>query len=366
MKHTATVLLLTFFCCASVVLYAEKNIFNVPWMTPPALSNTLMSDPAMKWNFNFRPYGSDSAAMLWTDPAMQRDVSEGKLTAGARPTALSVTCDETGFALYVFAGEPDIAQALETGKDFPGSTLECYVSPRDADNEKIEHYYQFIIDQKTNTIRDFPWFVNDQNFTAMNGKFLPETRNLPNGYITKLYFPWHYFWNRLPFLTQHNNVWRIGVMRWCPGGGQTWGGTVHKLSRMGYVCWPEFTPERRTAIMQQILRYAWIRFNVLKTDYAPANFPEDTSPYRKEIPQDLRSNNFIPEYQDFNRDVLNAMVAEREALGKEIGNFGKLTLAEQEAFYRENVGKLIHFDYDVQLAFDRWLTDKLIAGETVK
>lgn len=342
-----------------------KNIMNAVWMTPPALDETLLSSRTMIWNFGFRPYSKDSAASLWTDPSVQRDAASGKATAGARPTALSMVCDEYGFAMYVFSGEPELAESQTKGKDAPSSMLECYISPRDADNEKIEHYYQFMIDQKTNTIRDFPWLQGDRNFAPMNGQFRPETRVLSHGYLTKLYFPWSFFWNRLPFLTQDNNVWRLCVMRWCPGS-QTWGGIVHELSRMGYVIWPDFTPERRAAIMKNILQYAWTRYIGFKKIYSPASFPENTAPYVKEIPQDIRSYVYIPEYRDFDRDVLNAMIAERDALGAKIAAFDSMTFAEQEAFYRENAGRLISFQYDVQEAFRTWLEGKLMEGETAK
>lgn len=335
-------------------------------MTPPAPDESLMANPAMTWNFNFRKYSPGSAETLWTDPSFQRDVSEGKQTAGARPTALSVTCDDDGFALFVFSGEPDLAAALDSGRDAPSSVLECYIVPRDADNEKIEHYYQFIIDQKSNTIRDFPWLIDGRGFQSMAGRFRPETRLLRNGYLTKLAFPWHFLWDRLPFLTQDDNLWRLGVMRWCPGGGQTWGGIVHEVSRMGCINWPEFTPQRRTAVMKRILRHAWTHYHSLKPDLAPAFFPPDTSPYRKELPRDAHSWNFIPQYQDFCGEVLNAMVAERDALGKTISAFETLPLKEQEAFYRENAGKLMNFEHDVRRAFRLWLEEKITLGEIAK
>lgn len=355
--------LLILVLCSAASLYARKNFYSVPWLTPPALTDQLLSAKTLKWDFNFRPYSSGSTQTLWTDPAFQRDVSAGKQIEGARPTALAVVCDNVGFALYVFASEPDIKTSVAAGKDSPGSTLECYVMPGTADSEKIEHYYQFIIDQKTNTVRDFPWLIETRGFQPMKGKFQPETRYLPNGYLTKIAFPWHYFWDRLPFLTQDHNLWRLSVMRWCPGGGQTWGGVVHEVSRFGCIQWPEFTPERKSAIMKQILRHAWTHFNGLKTDLVPANYPADTSLYLKDLPPVIASHNWIPQYQEFCKAKLNDLVADREAIGKGISEFDKLSIAEQEAFYRTNAPKLMNFEHDVRMEFRRWLEEKLIHGE---
>ena len=363
MKHLRIFTFLFLLFCSAAVLHARKNFYQVQWQNPPAPSAKILSG---KWDFNFRPYSTGSAETLWTDPAFQRDVTSGKQTAGARPTAVSVFCDEAGFAFYVFAGEPELEISFAAGKDAPTSMLECYVIPGTADSEKIEHYYQFIIDQKNNTIRDFPWLIDARGFQSMNGQFRPETAYLPNGYLTKMAFPWHFFWDRLPFLTQDSTIWRLGVMRWCPGGGQTWGGIVHEVSRMGYIHWPEFTPERKGAIMKLILRHAWIKFNALKTDLVPANYPADVSPYIRELPPVIQSFNFIPQYQEFCAAELNEMVADREAIGKGISEFDKLTPAEQESFYRINAPKLMNFEHDVRKAFRLWLEDKLITGESAK
>lgn len=357
------ILLLILVLCSAASLYARKNFYQVPWLTPPALSDKLLSTKILKWDFNFRPYSRGSSQTLWTDPAFQRDASAGKHIAGARPSAIAAACDEVGFALYFFAAEPEVDSNCAAGHDAPGSTLECYVVPGTADSEKIEHYYQFIIDQKTNTVRDFPWLIETRGFQAMKGKFQPETRYLVNGYLTKIAFPWHFFWDRLPFLTQDHNVWRFSVMRWCPGGGQTWGGVVHEVSRFGHICWPEFTPERKSAIMKLILRHAWGYFNSLKTDLVPANYPADPAPYVKDLPQEIVSHNWIPQYQDFCKAKLNALVADREAIGKGISEFDKLSIAEQEAFYRVNASKLMNFEHDVRREFRRWLEEKLISGE---
>ena len=154
---------------AETALYAEKNFMDAPWhdLPAPAPGRELLNDNVLPWNFNFRPYSKSSAANLWTDPSYQRDVFAGKATAGGRPTAFAVICGKDGFTMYVLSGDPEIFQSMKNGKDLPSSRLECYFSPRDAENNAIEHYYQFLIDQKLDTIRDFPWLAEDRNFSPL-------------------------------------------------------------------------------------------------------------------------------------------------------------------------------------------------------
>ena len=317
--------------------FAEKNVLDVKYRSLPANYETLLkSDPA-SWNFGFRPYGS-GASQLWTDPIVARGALEGSTQIeGGRPTALSVSCDDAGFTLLVLCVEPGIDAAIASTNALPLPSVEFYVAPGDADNHEPIPYYQFFYGN--GDLRHFPWQEEDRTYRTPLPYVTAEEKRLPNGYLVKITFPWRPFFDKLPFSEKNDNIWRLSVIRWVDGG-RTWGGVVHEESRAGYIRFPAFDDAQRARIMTALLERAWTEFNrqIALASYNVAGgwaAPSvRTEPYVTEVvaqrPRTYVNYGEDPEFQP----VLAKLIAERKALAAGIAGFGKMTPAEQLAFYR--------------------------------
>lgn len=356
----SVLILFAVLCLSAAGHAAGKNFLPVSYRSVGGDFERLLSDPSVKWNFNFRPYSKESAAMLFTDPAYQRDVSAGKNIEGQRPTAISMFCDSEGFTLLIFAGEPDMKKYLAEGKAFPSCTLELFFAPGDCDNEEIVHYNQFIIsDPIKPEVRFFPWLVNDRNFESLESYLRLESKIVSNGVMLRIFVPWTFAWNMLPLDDgKRNNYWRLSVIRFSPGGGQTWGGVVHELSRAGYIQWPDFTPEQKLAIRKNVLYHAWNDYKAAFRRVDPAKTPDLKEPYRAALPKSERSYNNFAEYRDFAEEWMKPMAAERDALGAQIAAMDTLSPEEQDRFYKKASAALIQFQYDLEEAFAKYLKQK--------
>ena len=274
---------------------AEKNSLNVEYRDLPSNYETLLRLEPGKWNFNFCPYGADSASVLWSDPIMQRDAMSGENTGDKAPTALFVTCNEEGFTLLVCSIEPTLKGNLEKGAALPSSQLECFFAPGDSDTSKIEHYYQFICSAtELKAAGVYPWFVEDRSFRTIEGQMQLDSRPLPNGNVVRVFIPWSALFDRLPFLTKRDNFWRLSVIRWAPGGGQTWGGVVHAATSAGYIRFPDFTEAQKTAIRKTVLLKGWTAYqnlaNSTAISLAKATPRTRSSPRRTTGPSGSRSS----------------------------------------------------------------------------
>ena len=87
---------------AGVAFGAErgKNVYEAKYFPLPGdLAGFVKGHPEF-FDFGFRPY-DQSAAELWTDSQLQRDVTGGKAIEGARPTAIAFTMDEKAFTMLL-------------------------------------------------------------------------------------------------------------------------------------------------------------------------------------------------------------------------------------------------------------------------
>lgn len=326
-----------------------KNCIQAKFRDLPAdFEKLLVSEPEI-WNFGFRPYGS-SASQLWTDPILQREALTGGETEGKKVVALSVSCSVKGFSILVFRAEPDLKKSLAEGKRLPSGSLECFFAPGDADIDKIEHYYQFILYATKPKVSCYPWFVDDRNFRSIENHITAETKILSNGYITKIDVPWEPLFDRLPFSDRKDSFWRLSVI----ANGQTWGGVVHQANQAGYIRWPEFTQAQKTAIMKNLLWKAWNAYQNESgsIDLAKANIPYRREPYYLEKDSKLpHSYKLYVEDFAFREPWLESAVAERNALGAKIVEFEKLSPAEQVTFYKKAADMLFNYRYDVEEAY---------------
>ena len=341
-----------------------KNVLDVRFTHLPAETQTLLAEESGHWNFNFRPYGS-SAGLLWSDPAIQRNAANGD-AGDQRMTGLDVVCDENGFSLLLLCYEPGLATCYGSTNSFPTPNIEFFFAPGDADTPKVEHYYQMYYGGTK--LNEFPWLVDNRGFRPC----LPFTTHsetvVKDAILVRFDFSWQPLFDRLPVIAgKADNFWRLSVIRWAPGGGQTWGGTVHQANQAGYIRFPEFTREQRTAILSGLLKKAWIDFRA-KAGRGDLKTASDWSG----VP--LRNEAFIAEenaaaprsYVNFNEDpgfrpVLEKLVAERNALSPAIGRFAELPDDEQLAFYRKASQMLFNFEYDVQEAYARYQQDRVFS-----
>ena len=352
--------------CVSGAVRAEKNMIEAEFRDLPAHYERLLEAEPDKWNFNFRPYGAASADTLWSDPIVQRDAVSGRDLGDKAPTAVFASCNEDGFTILVFAGEPQFKDRLEQGLALPPSSLECFFAPGDADTSGIEHYYQFMCGANEPRITGvYPWFMEDRGFRTIEGRLQVDSRTLPNGNLLRIFVPWSPLFDRLPFTEKRDNFWRLSVIRWgAPGGGQTWGGVVHAATSAGYVRWPDFTDEQKTAIRKATLLKGWTAYKNLAGSRAvnPAVVNPRTEEYYTEtiaaLPQSFRNVN---EDFGFGEAWLENASAKRNALGASIAAFETLSQAEQEAFYAKASDMLFNFGYDLEQAYADYLKAKIFA-----
>lgn len=364
MKHLHQLFFIAVFC-AVLPVFAEKNILDVEFRDLPANYEMLLKQESEKWNFNFRPYGAQAASLLWTDPIVQRDAVSGDNVGENTPTAIYAACNQEGLTILVFAAEPLFKNSLENGTALPASRLECFFAPGDADTSKIEHYYQFICGANEPTINGvYPWFVEDRGFRTIQGHLCIDSRALPNGNMLRIFVPWAPLFDRLPFSDKRDNFWRLSVIRWAPGAAQTWGGVVHAATSAGYLRFPAFTDEQKTAIRKTTLLKAWTEYQNFATSTGVSltrATPRMEEYYQKTIaklPQTFKNVNEDFGFRDF---WLENAIKERNSLGATLAVFDSLPQSEQEAFYRNASDVLFNFSYDLEQAYARWLNRGLLS-----
>lgn len=358
--------LLVFAVQHAICADSGKNVLDV-WMgtVPGAPEELLVSQPQI-WNFGFRPYGS-SAADLWSDPIMARNVMSGANAEGKSPTAVAVACDFDGFTVMAFCVEASVNSAIANTNSLPDSYCELYVAPGDIDNHDMLPYYQFGLSALSDGKLDhYPWIVADRRMRTPTPYMDFSTRILPNGYLYVVHFSWEAFWDKLPLKDCADNFWRLSLIRWCDGG-ISWGGVVHEASRFGYIRFPRFTDREKAEIRFRLLRKAWTRFCSLsgKPTYNPsrswaAPWPRDDKFINEEFAD--KGETFIHYTQDPVFSLkLKELVDERKALASGIANFREMDPARQAEFYAKASDMLFNFKYDVEKAYADHVDDKLFA-----
>lgn len=343
-----------------------KNLADVVGRTYPSDFERLLVDDLDGWNFNFRPYGRTSD--LVSDPSIIRGV-QSDASAGGYPTALRTMWDENGFTLLVFCGDTSGAACLREGKDLPLPRLEIYISPNDADNRDVASYWMFFQDGSRFTQYDF--LVNDRTWRFMSPYVATEMHPVRNGYVFRLSIAWEGLWDRLPFLSEKkDNLWRLKVVRWA-GGGLTWGGEVHMPMRSGYLRWPAFTAAERASVLRRVLERGWSDYcrhrrepcyNVSKAGWSAARVR--TEPWHVAEVEANGPRSYINYTEDpAVRPELENIVAEADALGKGIADFGTMDEAAQLDFYRKAAPKLFNFRYDVEAASAARLKAKIVGEQ---
>ena len=364
--HSAFCILLLVASAAKAADADEKNLLDVRFGTLSNDGEAIFRQEAERWNFNFRPYGS-SAGLLWADPIVQRNAAAGD-AGDKRMTGVDVVCDEEGFSILVLCYEPGLADYAAKTNAFPTPNIELYFLPGDFDAPKIEHHYQLYCGAEG--LNEYSWLVENAGFRPIKPYTVVHDYVLKEGAILRRYdISWEPLFDRLPFTDKRDNIWRLSVCRWAPGGGQTWGGPVHQPAQAGYIRFPDFTPEQRTAIMGTLLRKAWSSFRVRagKRDIISSTdgwsrpqvrtekyFLEETA----EAPRSYVNYNEDPGF----RPILNKLQAERYALAPSIGAFASLPPEEQAAFYEKASKMLFNYEYDVQAAYARHLEDLRFAA----
>ena len=364
MKHAIPTL--AFVLLAAPLARAEKNVLDVWHGALPSVPEELLASHPEIWSFGFRPYGA-SAAQLWSDPIMARNVLSGQETGGKSPTAVAVTCDADGFNILVLCVEAQMSEALAKTNSLPDGGCELYIAPDDIDNRDMRPYHQFAIGANPDGRFDnYAWVVEDRHTRLPTPYMRLNSRLLPNGVLHVLHFDWEAFWDELPLKDRDDNFWRFSVIRWADGGW-SWGGVVHEASRFGYIRFPRFTDEERAEIRYRLLLRGWQRFRDLsgKPMYNPsrswnAPWPQEDAFLVEE--RGGRPAAFIHYSQDpvFSK-TLKTLVDERNALGPEIARFKEMTPAGQKTFYRKAADMLFNFRYDVEKAYAAYVDDKLFA-----
>lgn len=365
-KRLFPVLTAFLFACTA---YAQtgRNILNVEFRSVPGdFENLLRSEPE-KWHFGFRPYGSGGDVFA-TDPIIQRDALNGKETE-KNVCALRVMCDTEGFTMLIYSSGPNLENLVADGKNIPSGFSECYFVPGDEETADVEAYYQFLIsatdhnhyrDVPDRKVRCFPWFVEDRQFRNIVNYISADFRRTPNGVVSKVFIPWECLFDRLPLTDKKDNLWRMNVI--C--GGLTWGGKVHQMSRAGYVRWPDFTPEQRTALRKNTLLKGWAMFHrdskMTELD-TKRTTNQPLPPWLEKQMSGLYSFKFYAEDPGFRAFWLEQALKERLALGEQIAKFETLSEPEQIRFYKTASGKLYNFRYDVENAYRLYMNSKLFS-----
>ena len=346
----------------------EKNLLDVGFVSLPSDGEEIFRQESGRWNFNFRPYDA-SADLLWTDPILRRDAANGN-AGDKRVTGLDVVCTEEGFSILVLCYEPALADYAAKTNAFPTPKIELYFLPGDADDQKIEHHYQFY--HGPGRAAEYPWLVENAGYRPVKPHTIVHDYILKEGAILRRYdISWEPLFDRLPFSDKRDNLWRLSVIRWAPGGGQTWGGPVHQPSHAGYIRFPDFTPAQRTAIMETLLRKAWVSFRLRAGARDMICSPDTWSnaQVRKEkyfLEETAKAPRSYANYNDDPgfRPILEKLQAERYALAPAIGDFAKLPPDEQLAFYEKASKMLFNYEYDVQAAYARYCEDELFAASS--
>jgi len=340
-------------------------VVNADFRALPADFENLPYRESAKWNFGFRPYGKEAAAVLWSDPNVIRDISIGEIVDEKHlATAVYASCDEYGFHILAYGAMKDSADALAKGNNPENIFFECFFIPGDADDPQIINYQPFGV----RTVYPFwrfkvPWMRQDRNNRWIFDDMKVNVRKNRNGAVVQLSIPWDLYWDHLPvFQTKKDNFWRLSVIRWGGSfGGETWGGRVHSQTKCGYVRMPDFTPEQQSKIMKNTLLTLWARFQKLKINDAYNPYiTADLDAYRRSIDHLPHSWMNINEDPEFKKNVLIPLFEKCAAIGKGLAEFDKLPLEEQKAFYKANAPVIANFRYDIEEAYADYIREKLM------
>ncbi len=349
-------------------LYAqdEKNVAQVEFRAVPADYDQLPFRETAKWNFGFRPYDAESAAYLWSDPNVIRDVSSGSAVDEKHlATGIYVACDQYGMTILGYGALKKQENALNTGRGLENVFFEIFFIPGDADNPQIINYQPF----GANSI--FPhwryklsWMKQDRNNRLIFQDVKIDSRYNSNGAVLRLYVPWILYWDHLPvFCEKQDNFWRLSMIRWGGShGGETWGGRVHSQTKCGYIRMPDFTPEQTSAILKTTLLDLWSQYISVSRGTAvnPGTTGNVLNAYRKSIDHLPHSWMNVNEDMTFKTEILIPLIAERDKIGQGIARFDSMSIEEQKAFYKQNAALLANFQYDVDQAYAAYLKKQLM------
>lgn len=342
-----------------------KNVMDVWFGSVPAEAEKMLTENADKWHFGFRPVSKTATEWLWSDPIMQQRALNGGLGEKQYPTAVTCCWNYDGFSFVVLTVQPDMKEQLEKGS-LPDGSFELYFAEGDTDMREMKPYYQFWVHADGGGQFDnYPWTVCDRR-TGNPAELLQyRVRQLENGYVHVLTFPWEAFWNKLPMKDQADNFWRMTILRYTPQAWLTWGGAVHEASRFGYLRFPQFTEEQKTEIRHRLLKTAWTRYQALKTTSAYNTPSAWGAPWplagkfldeeRAKCPETYTQYTQDPEFQP----VLAKLNEERVALAKGIANFKDMSAAERDEFFAKASEMLFNYRYDVEAAYTKFLNAKL-------
>ena len=350
-----------------------KNVTAVAYRQSPVDVAALVGDVSA-WNWNFRPYGS-GADSLWSDPKVQRDVSQG-VSADGRLTALNVSCDKDAITVLVLCNEPRLADYFAKTNAYPGASIEFYVQPGDADDRRVRNYNWFYYD-RNDTLRNGQWMREGRRFRQLAHVARLSETAVGRAVVARFELPWEAFWDDLPvFSERRDNFWRMGIARWGGAGGVTYGGEVHQTMRGGYISFPAFTEEQKTEILAETLRKGWDAFLTLSSsrqltlggvfedgeylDKQDGGKRKRGAKFRAELnAKDERSYLNYPEDPAF-RPVLEKLVNDRKALAGDLARFREMAPAERDAFYAKASEMLFNFRYDVEEAYAKYQKERLM------
>lgn len=370
MKMIRTFLTATVFCTAAFLSAAgnpdSKNVIDSEYRAVPANCRELIRQEPGRWNSNFRPYDPQSAEMLWSDSTLIRNVQLDARDDKSMVTALTSFCDDAGFSILIYIADPNIRKNLSEGKARPANMFEIFFEPGDAEDSDMEPYYQFICQTARPYVWGvFPWLMEDRTFRTVKGFLTIDVRHQDNADVMHIRIPWEPLFDRLPFLHgRQENIWRLSVIRWASSGGQTWGGNVHQQSTSGYLRFPQFTEEQKTAVMKHVLVGGWNEFNRIlgipswSMDLLPVNSCGHFVRDQEKLPHSFLAGAADKKFRD---SVMKPMIEERRAFGKKIAEFETLPYAERETFYRTAAPMLYNFEYDLQQAWGKWQEDQIFA-----
>lgn len=341
--------------------YTRKNVTNAEFRELPGDYTELLTKEIDKWDFNFRPYDAAAAKMLWTDPTVIRAVASGESTA-EEATGIRVICNADGFTILIYCVVNAYRDSLLKGQQTAAPGVEMFFMPGDSDNHDIEHYYQFMPRAEAPYLDGiYPWLKEDRSFRSIE-KYL-QIDSLPalNGTIIRVTVPWEPLFDRLPFSGKRDNFWRLSVIRWIAAGGRTWGGKVHAQNGAGFIRWPEFTQEQKTAIMKKTLVRGWRSYHnycqewTRRTDVVPV-----VETYQEIVTSKTpRTWANVNQDYEFREKWLEPKKKELAELGKSIADFEKLPPEEQERFYQSASQKLFNFRFDLEDAYADFLKNKM-------
>lgn len=342
--------------------FSGKNVVNANW------------GEKKEWNYNFREYGS-SADSLWSDPKTRREVLSGE-NANGKVTSVAVTFDEESLYVHVVGNEPNLTNFYAKASGAPGADIEFYLMPGDADLTRQQTYH-WLYYNRHDILKDGQWMMEDRHNRQMAHLVKFTEKPVGTQVVTCFEIPWEAFWDQLPvFSGTKDNFWRMGVCRFGSADGMTFGGEVHTPSRAGYVRWPAFTEEQKTAILSRLLFKAWDGFRTQAgslgysldrvfmdgeyLDKADGGKRKTGVKFRDEQnAADPRSYVNLPEDPGF-RPTLKKLIDDRTALAAELKDFPTLAPAARDALYRRAAEMLFNFRYDVEQSYAAHVKEKLM------